>query len=394
MLIKEISEQEFEAYGSPEERASDFSDAHVQLVEEEPHLSSTLWRYSDEVFIEPLSGLGILFVRSSKTEGGDGEIHRYLFDRPFVLYSDVEFCIIPYECRISYKIYSYSDHKIIPVTTILEGNGYHPGLRVNTLYAIRQHQTDESYLHRSQEHPFWEIIWLTEGKLVCHMDGVAYELKSGQLLVLPPHRDHLIKAGQKGRLSFLEILFDGEMRGEEGVKGVAGHAVYVDDRIERLFHDIIRERKEEKPYAEDMIICNLQRILVTVVRNVRSDLTSAEIPPYLQFTVKNIYVSECIDIIRQNAAGTLSLSEIAQQLNISPTYLSSLFKRNTGMNISEYIRLMRLEKVKEMLRSKRYTITQISEIMGYCSPTYFSTEFKKQFGMSPKKYAEVYRDDS
>ena len=47
------------------------------------------------------------------------------------------------------------------------------------------------------------------------------------------------------------------------------------------------------------------------------------------------------------------------------------------------------EKVKEMIREGRYTIAQISDMMGYCSPTYLSTEFKREYDMSPKEYAKM-----
>ena len=42
-----------------------------------------------------------------------------------------------------------------------------------------------------------------------------------------------------------------------------------------------------------------------------------------------------------------------------------------------------------MIREGRYTIAQISDMMGYCSPTYLSTEFKREYDMSPKEYAKM-----
>ena len=91
-------------------------------------------------------------------------------------------------------------------------------------------------------------------------------------------------------------------------------------------------------------------------------------------------------MIHQNISSTITLPWLAKQLNLSPSYLSSLFKQKVGRSISEYIRLVRLEKVKDMISEGRYTIAQISDIMGYCSPTYLSTEFKREYDMSPKEY--------
>ena len=94
-------------------------------------------------------------------------------------------------------------------------------------------------------------------------------------------------------------------------------------------------------------------------------------------------------MIHQHITDTITLPWLAKQLNLSPSYLSSLFKQKVGRSISEYIRLVRLEKVKDMIGEGRYTIAQISDIMGYCSPTYLSTEFKREFQMSPKEYAKM-----
>ena len=92
-------------------------------------------------------------------------------------------------------------------------------------------------------------------------------------------------------------------------------------------------------------------------------------------------------LIHQNISSTITLPWLARQLNLSSSYLSSLFKQKVGRSISEYVRLVRLEKVKEMIGEGKYTIAQISYIMGYCSPTYLSTEFRREFDMSPKEYA-------
>ena len=159
----------------------------------------------------------------------------------------------------------------------------------------------------------------------------------------------------------------------------------------RIIQEIIREDRDGEIYADDMIVCDLGKLLITVTRNVHADTVITHIPNRLKVSVDNPYVSECIELIHQNITARISLPELASQLNLSPSYLSSLFKHKVGRSISEYVRLVRLEKVKDMIAEGRYSIAQISDILGYCSPTYLSTEFKREFQMSPKEYAKSLR---
>ncbi len=142
---------------------------------------------------------------------------------------------------------------------------------------------------------------------------------------------------------------------------------------------MIREEKEGLLYGDDMITCELSRLIITAVRNILSDAVVVKVPTKLKVSVDNKYVSECVDLIHQNISSTITLPWLAKQLNLSSSYLSSLFKQKVGRSISEYVRLVRLEKVKEMIGEGKYTIAQISYIMGYCSPTYLSTEFRREF---------------
>ena len=138
-----------------------------------------------------------------------------------------------------------------------------------------------------------------------------------------------------------------------------------------------------------MITCQLTQLIITAMRNILSNAVVVKIPTRLKVTVDNKYVGECIDLIQSNITSTITLPWLAKQLNLSPSYLSSLFKQKVGRSISEYVRLVRLEKVKEMIGEGKYTIAQISYIMGYCSPTYLSTEFRREYDMSPKEYAKM-----
>lgn len=80
---------------------------------------------------------------------------------------------------------------------------------------------------------------------------------------------------------------------------------------------------------------------------------------------------------------TLGVNTIADSFNISPPYLSKLFKEQTSISLPEYIQKFRIEKAKELMKSKKYTIKEISQMTGFINSNTFIRAFKKQEGQTP-----------
>ena len=88
--------------------------------------------------------------------------------------------------------------------------------------------------------------------------------------------------------------------------------------------------------------------------------------------------------IRENfETNTLCLNDIARHANISPAYLSSMFKKVSGQSISDTITALRIESACHYLESTSLSLKEISTKCGYTNQYYFSNSFKKKLGMSP-----------
>lgn len=61
------------------------------------------------------------------------------------------------------------------------------------------------------------------------------------------------------------------------------------------------------------------------------------------------------------------------------------------MGVAEYIKTRRLQKARRLLEEGDYSVTQVSDMLGYCSICYFSSEFKNQFGKNPSDYVKDFR---
>jgi len=95
-------------------------------------------------------------------------------------------------------------------------------------------------------------------------------------------------------------------------------------------------------------------------------------------------VKQYIDTHLQDSQ--LRLENIADEVHVTHSHLSRIFKRSEGINVSDYITQKRIEKATYLLRSTSESISFVSEQVGYASPYYFSACFKKVTGMTPSEY--------
>ncbi|WP_245583053.1 AraC family transcriptional regulator [Paenibacillus daejeonensis] len=108
-------------------------------------------------------------------------------------------------------------------------------------------------------------------------------------------------------------------------------------------------------------------------------------PALLMLERMKTYINE------QYANPMLSLAYIAEQFQITPQYLSSFFKKNSGVTLSDYLAQVRLRHAKRLLEEQDHTIGKIAEEVGYSSDIGFIRMFKKYEGITPGKYKEMHR---
>lgn len=100
------------------------------------------------------------------------------------------------------------------------------------------------------------------------------------------------------------------------------------------------------------------------------------------------YVNQARRYIFENYMKDFSLEMIADSIGISSFYLSRVFKKEMDINLNDYITDVRVEKAKELMSKKNYSIRELSEKCGYNNHTYFCKIFKNRTGMTIGEYKE------
>lgn len=177
---------------------------------------------------------------------------------------------------------------------------------------------------------------------------------------------------------------------------------------ELLFTDL-----ESAGSLSPMYVKYLCSNLIHLCTEVNKQLTTAEVSDYVNrlFQCPTIYalrdvmaeildevlpdteegpstIRRVLEIVEQEYMKDISLEQIADRVQLSPSYLSFYFKKETGRNFIKYLTVYRLEKAKELLRTTDIKVITISEMVGYLNSSYFCLLFKNYTGQTPARFRE------
>jgi AraC-like DNA-binding protein len=102
-------------------------------------------------------------------------------------------------------------------------------------------------------------------------------------------------------------------------------------------------------------------------------------------------VEKIIQMMREDVRGELSLGEFAQSVNLSVWRLCHIFKSDVGMPPIRYLRLLRMERAKDLLESSFLSVKEIAYQVGLNDESHFVRDFKSTYGFSPALYRSQFK---
>ena len=107
----------------------------------------------------------------------------------------------------------------------------------------------------------------------------------------------------------------------------------------------------------------------------------------------SIGTERVIDYVREHIGFPMTVSSIAAAMGYNRDYLSSKFKKETGIPLACFITATKLEEAKKLLKYSDKPVHEISEFLYFSNQSYFQNQFKKAFGMTPLQYRKLEQDD-
>ncbi len=222
------------------------------------------------------------------------------------------------------------------------------------------------------------MFFLAPGQVLTVHDGPEAEKLSGWLLAI--HPDFLWKTPLATTMRQNEF-FDYEVN----------EALFLSPREEETIVGILSVIQQEyqgniDQFSQEVIIAQLELLLTYSQRFYHRQFLTRKIANYAILNRLETLLSESIDGRKQAPKGLLSVQYVADQLHISPNYLSSLLKTITGQSTQQHIHNKLIEKAKERLTTTELSVTEIAYALGFEHPQSFSKWFKAKTQLSPKEF--------
>lgn len=169
--------------------------------------------------------------------------------------------------------------------------------------------------------------------------------------------------------------------------------------IKFVFSNVIQALYEEAQFSEErrldkaidrLYSCN---DIGEVLEVARDNIREYEVFLENSMSESRNEVATVKNYIYQHYSDDLNLEMLAEKVYLSSGYLSFIFKKETGMNLNRFIRVVRMEKAKELLCTTNMKVAQVSEEVGFANVSYFCRSFREYYGSSPESYRKGTGED-
>ena len=267
-----------------------------------------------------------------------------------------------------------------------EDNPYQDDPFVRITHLCRSEvQPDWHYpMHRHEEE--FEIIFITGGDGILHIDNQRFDLSRGSILSLPPNTYHYLETPKSMRyytMRFDSSPADGSMQSLYWKQGIAltsaagTYLQYLEGSFDTLLNlAILSDGHADRP-VQTNVLAMLQLIQVLYSEENLSIKTDSDHT-----------MSDILHYIVENCYEKITLQSLGEKFAISPSHLSRLFSQTFHASPIDYLINARMARATEYLGKTSKSVTEISYLVGYDNPSYFRSLFTKKMGCTPTEYRE------
>ncbi len=262
-------------------------------------------------------------------------------------------------------------------------------LNIDRIY-INSEQRDSDYkMVDNHFHYYYEIYYVRSGKIRFYVDNSLYTLKSGDIMIIPPHMIHFVTyLSNCVRVNIyfkIEDLVNNEPPfmpnfQEKFLKLTTIHIPRAyRDNMNTIIDTMLHEDTIDDTSTKMMLSLLLKQFLLSCNRYCVFNIT----PDGYN---EDEYILKAVQYINENFHSNITLTSMAEMAGLSPSYFSKKFKATTGSGMKEYLTYVRLNHASMELISTDHSITNVALNCGFSDSNYFKDSFKKTYGMSPRAY--------
>ena len=342
---------------------------------------AAVYRAVTETWLSCASGMGVLSV----SQDGENYQHYYL-DKQVCVKPGILFSLTPFKGEASVNIFTRIEPEQVGVRPNDSLRIEHR-MRVEGLYTFFYQEKEQGFLFSGESHPMPELTYVDQGSLHSVADGQDQLLKQGDLVIYAPNQWHMQYADVDVAPRFVTITFD--VQGD-GLSNLLNRKFSASRQVVELLRQMLREHERLDSYSTDMIISQLNMLLLELLREVDQP-SNVKLQTTNAIHSENEIIRKAQQYISTHIREKLSVPLVARQVDVSPSYLTALFHKNLQISPGEYIRRIKLQESKQMIRENDLNFTEIAAALQYSTVHHFSRQFKEKFGITPTEYAKSVR---
>ena len=381
-MIRNLNQMTFQGFGTiPPERAQNARNLDKGSLFDLAGEEASVYRAMSETWISCGTGTSVLSV----SRDGENFQHFYL-DKRVCVSADVIFSVSPFQGEASV----YVSARVAPEEV---GKRLTDPLRVarrvlvDSLYTFFYHEKEQGFLFPGESHPMLELTYVDQGSLHSVADGQDLLLKQGDMVIYAPNQWHMQYADMDVAPRYVTLTFD--MHGV-GLEKLMNRKFTASRHAVTLLRQMLREHEQVDEFSNDMIISQLNMLLLELMREAESP-SNAKLQTSNAIHSENEIIRKAQQYITSHIREKLSVPLVARQVDVSPSYLTALFHKNLQISPGEYIRRIKLQESKQMIRENDLNFTEIAAALQYSTVHHFSRQFKEKFGITPTEYAKSVR---
>lgn len=385
-MIRNLNQLTFKDFGSisperaPAEEAAAVTGRRTSLSASQGAVS--VYRAVSDTWLYSGSGMTVLSV-----SGDNSEYQHFYLDKQVCIRPGVCFCISPFrEQSVSAEMSAAEAPERLDITLEPGELQLRNRLRVTELYTFFYQEKEQGFFFPGEAHPMLELTYVDRGSLHSVADGQDLLLEQGDMVIYGSEQWHMQYADIGVAPRYVTISF-----GLEGsdLSGLINRKFTPPQAAVTLLQQMLREQEQMDDYATDMIISQLTLLLLTVLRQGGSP--AAKLKTSNSLHSENEIIRRAQQYISTHIRERLSVPIVARMVDVSPSYLTALFHKNLQISPGEYIRRIKLQESKQMIRENSMNFTEIAAALQYSTVHHFSRQFKEKFGITPTEYAKSVR---
>ena len=233
------------------------------------------------------------------------------------------------------------------------------------------------------KHSFFEIHFLLDGSVTYTTKSMKYTLKSGELVLFSPKKEHIyIDESSDFLKASITFEIDSECILYKKLSELDECRLNFGKKIADCIDCILKEVETDSPFSKQIIQGRVLEMIYEIVKIANIQLPKVSLDQ--KDTDPRFLVAK--DYIVNNIAKLPSCDEVAAVVELSTKHLNRIFVKHTGSSLFSYITEVRLKRAEDLLVNTRLSIKEISEMLGFESEYSFNSFFKKHIGMPPGFY--------